>query len=470
LVARLRSQASRPRLDRRVTQAIRRDRLAGSGDRVAVALSGGSDSVALAWLLHDLAPRATWRLAGLIHVHHGLRGADADADEQFCRDLAARLGLPIDVTHADVAARARARRQSLESAARDARYEAFEQAAGRLDATVVMTGHTADDQAETVLLRLLRGTGLRGVSAIRARRGRYRRPLLDIRRVELREDLALRGESFREDASNTDVTIARNRVRRDLMPVLEAVAPGGVRALGRFARLAADDEAFLRRAARTAGEAAVDGVQLNAGAIAALPVPLGRRVVRRALEDAGGVPTFAHVESMLRLARSDKPSGHLDMSGVRADRLGPVLKLSRPGAGPETTTFAHVLPVPGAVAIPETSVTIRASYQKSATRETMTRSGPGLAVLQATSMVPPLTVRSRRAGDRFQPLGAPGSRKVQDLFVDRKVPRAARDRVPVVVDATGRIVWVAGVALAEACRVTAPEAGVVILELREGHQ
>jgi len=126
--------------------------------------------------------------------------------------------------------------------------------------------------------------------------------------------------------------------------------------------------------------------------------------------------------------------------------------------------------VPGAVAIPETSVTIRASYQKSATRETMTRSGPGLAVLQATSMVAPLTVRSRRAGDRFQPLGAPGSRKVQDLFVDRKIPRAARDRVPVVVDATGRIVWVAGVALAEACRVTAPEAGVVILELREGHQ
>src|SRR5580765_1803373 len=151
----------------RVTRTIARWQLLGRNDRVAIAISGGSDSVALAWLLRELTPEFQTGLAGLIHVNHGLRGAAADADESFCRELAGRLNLPIEVRHRDVAAFARARGVSLETAAREVRYACLEQSAVALDATVVATGHTEDDQAETVLLRLLRGAGTRGLSGIR---------------------------------------------------------------------------------------------------------------------------------------------------------------------------------------------------------------------------------------------------------------------------------------------------------------
>ena len=161
-----------------------------TGQRVAVAVSGGSDSVALARLLHEIATAGKISLAGLIHLNHGLRGDESDGDETFCRGLADRIGCPIDAGRIDAAALARARSQSIEAASRAARYEFFEDAARRLGADVVATGHTLDDQAETVLLRLLRGAGSRGLGGVRPRRGRFVRPLLELRRAELRRYLA----------------------------------------------------------------------------------------------------------------------------------------------------------------------------------------------------------------------------------------------------------------------------------------
>src|SRR5262245_21639536 len=189
-------------LSARVRRAIARRGLLADDDRVAVAVSGGSDSVALAWVLRALEPDANWQLVGLIHVNHGLRGEESDADEAFCRALAARIGLPIEVHSPHVRQRAIERKQSIETTARVERYTCFDRAARALGATRVATGHTKDDQAETVLLRLLRGAGGRGVSAIRARRGQYVRPLLDCRRAELQAELESRGERWRDDSSN----------------------------------------------------------------------------------------------------------------------------------------------------------------------------------------------------------------------------------------------------------------------------
>ena len=167
-------------LSARVLRTIRDHALVGRADRVAVALSGGPDSVALVWLLEDLgADGRLDRPVGLVHVNHGLRGAESDRDEAFCRELAERLSLPIEVGRFDVAARARVERRPLEPVARDVRYQFFGDAAARLGATLVATGHTLDDQAETVLLRLLRGAGARGLAGIRIRRGPFIRPLLD---------------------------------------------------------------------------------------------------------------------------------------------------------------------------------------------------------------------------------------------------------------------------------------------------
>jgi tRNA(Ile)-lysidine synthase len=441
-------------------------------DRVAVAVSGGSDSVALAWWLHDRAARGEYAVAGMIHVNHGLRGAASDDDEAFCRALAARLGWPIDVTRVDVAARARARRQSLEVAAREARYEGFEAAADRLGATVVMTGHTADDQAETVLLRILRGAGTRGLSGIRARRGRFVRPFLSRRRADLRRDLEHRGEAWREDLSNADVSVPRNRLRHELMPVIERLSPSAVPALARLASLAADDEAFLEaRAIESTGFVVLsrDGAatELDAAALAGLPAALGRRVVRAVAAALAPSVTLAerHIEAVRTLAAGRGGHGHLDLPGLAVECRKGRLVLRPASAGePGAEEFELALPVPGTVDVPGAGVTV--SAERAGGSGVVVESGRGeVATLQESSVAGPLVVRNRRPGDRYQPIGAPGRRKLQDVFVDRKIPRNERDRVPIVTDREGRILWVPGLGIAEVCRVTAPGAGVVILRV-----
>jgi tRNA(Ile)-lysidine synthase len=478
----------KPALVRRVDRAIRRRNLLANGDRLAVAISGGPDSVALTWALRDLERGASWRLTGLIHVHHGLRGPEADQDEAFCRALAARLGLPIDVTHVDVRSRARGEKRSLEAVARELRYAALEAAAARLGASAVATGHTQDDQAETVLLRLLRGTGSRGVSAIRPRRGILVRPLIDCRRADVLADLAARGEPFREDRSNAELSIPRNRLRHTLMPLLGRDWPGSIAALARFAELAADDDRLMASLAREVAASLVQpggsGVQMDQRGLNETPPALARRIVRDALETSGGTASLKDVEAVRTLARADKPSGRLDLHGVEVVRRGTILRIRpRQTAAVSGAAFEYPLSVPGEVTVPEAAVRIEAAFA-TAGQHFSGAAGPhprrhgasallrssGLAVLQANSLQGPLVVRNRRPGDRFRPFGAPGSRKLQDLLVDRKIPRAERDRVPVVVDAKGHIVWVAGLATAEACRVTAPEAGVVILKMTKDTQ
>jgi tRNA(Ile)-lysidine synthase len=464
-------------LGRRVLETIRHRGLLGDADRVAVALSGGPDSVALAWVLVELQRHAPWRLVGFVHVHHGLRGASADADAAFCRALSVRLGLPIHVARVDVAARARERHVSLEVAGRQARYAAFGAAAAELQATAIATGHTLDDQAETVLLRLVRGTGGRGLSAIRPRRGPYVRPLIDCRRAAVVEYLAGLGEPFREDSSNRDVSIPRNRVRHLLLPVVAEYWPGGIAALARFADLAVEDERCLSELAGRSGAMRIrEGpgpAQLDVVALAGLPAALARRVIRQAIEVAGGTPSFRDIEAIRRLARADKTTGRLDLPSLTAQRHGPVVSVARSerprGTAPQVEG-PRPLAVPGEVRLAETGATIRASLKQGAeAAATHFRSGQ-TAVLQADAVSRPLAVRYRRPGDRLRPLGALGSRKLQDLFVDRKVPRTTRDQVPLVVDAQDRIVWVAGFTIAHECRVTAPAEGVVVLELDKGNQ
>ena len=204
--------------------------------RVTVALSGGPDSVALVHILRELATDGTFDLVGLAHFNHQLRGAAADEDEKFCREFAATLSLPIDVESTDVRVLARRYRTSIESAARQARYAFLERVAVRNRVERVAVGHTRDDQAETFILRLLRGAGTRGLSGIYPRMGSIVRPLLDVGRYELRDYLRDKCIAFRDDESNRDLRILRNRVRHELIPYLERrFSPGVVNVLGREA-------------------------------------------------------------------------------------------------------------------------------------------------------------------------------------------------------------------------------------------
>jgi tRNA(Ile)-lysidine synthase len=308
---------------------------------------------------------------------------------------------------------------------------------------------------------------------------------------------------FCEDSSNLDLAVPRNQVRHRLLPVIEDIAPGGIAALARFAALATADEEYLEQAAMEAGAATTKGgevqiwrtrsppplvkLDLDVETLRRMPPAVGRRVVRHALEMVGARGRFAasHVDGVRRLAAAVRPSGHLDLPGVKVERRGVALTLARSAvppfrgsqvrAGEDGTpesrkpgspepTFEVLLPVPGIIDVPGAEVRLSARTAARATAEEISTGGD-VAVLQASSVTLPLTVRSRLPGDRLRSLGAPGHRKLQDLLVDRKIPRHERDRMPIVVDATGRIVWVGGLAMAEECRVTAPGTGVVVLKV-----
>jgi tRNA(Ile)-lysidine synthase len=439
-----------------------------AGHRVAAAVSGGADSLALALWLHAHTGRAPhyMALAGLIHVNHHLRGDESDRDELFCRALSARLGVPIEVVQAPViVSNGASGARSPEAAARAARYRAFVDAADRLSATRVATAHTADDQAETVLLRLLRGTSSRGLSGVRVQRGRYVRPLLACRRQELRAWLTAAGETWCEDATNADRSFARNRVRHDLLPLIESIAPGAVPALARAASLAQDDEDVLQREAIKLAPAIVleedaGGADLDLGRLRALAPALARRVLRSVLERLAPASAWAadHLEAIRRLAARGEGGGRLNLPGVHVERVSNVVRL-RAGAVAPVERYAYELSVPGVVRVPEAGLEIIAAAVAS-----KDHAGAYSLVVPADTALP-LTVRNRRPGDRVQLSG--GTRKVQDVMVDAKIARSERDRVPLVVAADGQILGLIGVSGASRRAAGSLEAGMVVLRFRK---
>ena len=461
-----------------VRSTVRRYGLLPAGSRVAVALSGGADSVALLYLLREIAEEEDFQVAGVAHLNHLLRGADADADERFCRECASKLDLPIDVERIDVAALAPTLQASIEHAAHVARYEFYERAATRLNATHVAVAHTKDDQAETFLLRLLRGAGPRGLGGMHPRAGVVVRPLIETSRAAVRAFVAEGRLEFREDASNHDLTIPRNRIRHELLPLVErSYAPGIVDALDRAAAIAREDAEYLDGAAGDAAARLISrtraGVEVDADALLREPPAMARRVIRLAQRAVAGAHFvgFDAVEAVLRFVVS-KSTGQLDLPGHRVNRRGNrlVLTTSRGREKPlPAADFSYPLDIPGWVKVPEAACTISADMNTvpfgRVAKEVWRLTGRGdEAVLEAGRLAGPLLVRNRRPGDRFRPLGLEGRKKLQDLFVDAKTDRAEREITPVIVDRTGQIVWVAGHGLAEAFRVTETTRDVVILK------
>jgi tRNA(Ile)-lysidine synthase len=452
-----------------VWRAIRRHDLLPEGTRVVVAVSGGADSVALLYLLLELAPRGSFSVVGLAHVNHQLRGADADRDEAFCRALGDRLGLAVYVERADVRGLAAAEDRSLEDAARQVRYAALDRARTALGADRIAVAHTLDDQAETVLLKLLRGAGPRGISAISARNGAVVRPLLCVGRAQVRSWLADKQIGHVEDATNSDLARPRNVVRLEVLPRLEERFGRGVPAtLARAAEVAGADEELLAHLTHLSVERVVrrEGTRLcvDRASLGREPLALARRVVLEALRRAGTrQPGFDHVEAVLALCTAG--DGGFDLpGGVRAERIGPDVVLSSRASddADAPVAFRYALPVPGHVWVAESGAGIsaeRAQAFPAATADTP------LAIVPAARALGGFQVRSWRPGDALRPLGLGGRKKLQDLFVDRHVGRLERHRIPLVVDADDRVVWVPGHALDEAYRVTPGADGVVVLRL-----
>jgi tRNA(Ile)-lysidine synthase len=470
----------------RIRRTNQQQALWSPGCRILAAVSGGSDSVAMLLLLRELEADGALTVAGVAHLHHQLRGAEADEDERFCAALAAAIGVPFIAERADVPALAKAQRRSIEDAARAARYAFFERASQACSADVVATAHTRDDQAETFLLRLLRGAGTRGLAGIRPRTGRVIRPLLEVDRAALRAYLAGRGQSFREDASNADVSVPRNRVRHELLPLLRSrFSPRITDVLARESALARHDEEFLHEEAIKLARRLVltnETVTIDAAGLAGAPRALASRVALEALGHlAGGRSiSFDHVEWVLALAADS--AGAVSLPGQEALRVGDriVLRRSARNCTPHTAgighrtpgigfrnAFAFSLSIPGEVHLAPQGISVAAQHlAASAVRPSQWMARGAEVGVASDAVTLPLAVRSRRPGDRFRPLGAPGKRKLQDFFVDRKVPRNVRDTVPLVVDGRDRIVWVVGESVADEFRVTDASQGVILLAVR----
>lgn len=461
-------------LRERVVRAIDRDALVPPGGRLLVALSGGADSMALVAILVDAATDEGFAVAGLVHVNHQLRGAAADADERFCREVAQALAVPITVERAAVAALARADGVSIEDAGHRARYAIFDRVVIAQGADAIATGHTRDDLAETVLLRLVRGAGPGGLAGVRPRAGRVVRPLLDVSRQELRDYLTARDLSFREDETNRDVRMARNRVRHRLLPFLaEEFSPAIVDVLARDAAIARADAEWLDAVANDAAASIVtyqEGcVRVDAEGLHAQPIALARRIAKVALERASGRGVgFAHVERLLGLAAtSSTPVPEADFPRCRVERQGTHLVLLRPPARRRSAPargFEYHLNVPGEIAIVEAGLAVSAERAPPPAR--LRARGHTVAVADA-AVTSPLTVRNWRPGDAFRPLGLGGRKKLQDFFVDRKIAQAERGSIPIVADARRRIVWVVGQAVSEDFRVTDSTAGVLVLKAKK---
>jgi tRNA(Ile)-lysidine synthase len=429
------------------------------GMRLAVGLSGGADSVAL---LRALAERSTE--LGLVlhaaHHHHGLRGAEADGDRDFCRDLTARLGVSFHETRVDTAASARPDpaggkpAETIEEAARRLRYQWFRSLLREIPLDAVATAHTLDDQAETVLAKFLRGAWTEGLSGIhpivRFPEGQILRPLLATPRGGIEAYLLAVGQPWREDSSNRHLSFTRNRIRHELLPILEDWNPHLRQHLAQMADLAREEEAWWGaeiariaapmilpgRPVRGGGRAAGEALAIEAARLAELPISLQRRVLRYAAGRLGSALDFEATEALRMLALSGRAGQKCELSGLLGERTHRELRLT-PGQAAPASDIApeHVMAVPGEMEAPELRLHVRIAQSAPAPART--------AVL-----------RPWKPGDRVRLRHSGSPRKVKEVLERMHITGTARTNWPVL-ELEGRIVWMQGVQLE-------PEPGIEI--------
>lgn len=510
-------------LEQRVLEAIRHSRMLSPGDRVAVAVSGGADSVALLRLLQGI--HADLGVTLLVaHFNHCLRGAESDADAEFVAALAKAGGLELVSTREGVAAEAALHHWNVEDAARRLRYAFFAHIVEQGRAARVAVAHTADDQAETVLARIFRGTGLTGLSAIHPVVGPIVRPLLDSRRADLRVYLTSRGDTWREDSSNRDLRRQRARIREKLLPLIEReFAPSIVDRLTDLARLAREEETFwsalvddcFRATVRSAPDDATPASSISVEALLH-PLPavasfkagsaqpctraLTERLIRRLYQELRGDRrqlTSRHVDQVIHLAAESSSGRRIELPAAitvarnfgslvfsaappaDSPALRPTDRLARryphkfqseTAASKKTYSYTVDLDLPSSGSAASVSVTelgcrfrLKVIDWPMTTRETESCG----EALDADLLRAPLILRNWRPGDSYRPRGRRQPRKLKQMFLAARIPSRARSTWPVL-ESGGRVVWARGMPPAHEVSVTRnTRAGVVIEERAE---
>ena len=436
-------------LAERLLKAIRKQELIKAGDRVGVAVSGGADSVALLLLLVELRAELGIVLS-VVHVNHKLRGQESDEDERFVAAVAQQHGLEL-LTHTAPLAQTDS---GIEAAARKLRYDIFRQLAREGRIAKIATAHTLDDQAETVLMRMLRGAGIRGLAGIHPRivfedkRGEVVRPLLGFRRADIEAFLREREQPWREDSSNLDLTFLRNRVRQRLLPLLKedfgAVAVQNLADLAEIARAEEEHWESGHPEIRAFGHAhgSDEDRSLALSSLAMLPIAAQRRMIRGWLEAnaADASVSFRLIEEVRDLASG--PAGKkLELSGGHVvRRTQRDLCLERASDQEESSDYEYRLPVPGQVDVPELGVRLEAAVVERESVPKDERAG----VLDPARLPKELVVRNWRPGDRFWPAHTKDAKKVKELLNDRHIAGAAQGSWPVALAEGCGLVWMRG--------------------------
>lgn len=438
------------------------------GDRLLIGVSGGPDSMALLHILARLAPLLGVDLA-VAHVDHGLRPEATEDEERLVREAAVGLGLDCAVGHLAVTDHAKAQGQSIEEAARDLRYQFFDATAKGHGANKVVVAHTADDQAEEILLRLIRGAGVKGLSGMSLLRdGRVARPLLTTEKADLLSYLRQRNIRFAIDASNADRHYLRNRVRLDLLPFLAKFNPNIRQALRQTATILRDEDALLddlvateyALLVRQEATATGPGIALPCAPFTQRPIAIRRRLLEKMLISLGGKPGFKQIGSLIALAAAEG-NGQLHLpDGLRAVKASGEMRLFYPcgqaarrgNLAGEPLAFTLSVPVPGRYLLP--------AIGKEITLEVMTTT-PTLAEMRRDTaeffdldcLNFPLTIRNRHPGDRFHPMNGRGGKKVADFLSDLKMPPGQRAQVPILLSAN-QVIALLGVRIDHGVRLT----------------
>ncbi|MBO9597341.1 MAG: tRNA lysidine(34) synthetase TilS [Cohnella sp.] len=448
----------------RVMEEARKEGWWKQGIAVLAAVSGGPDSMALLHLLRTMSEHTPFRII-VAHANHQFRGAESDAEEQLVRSVAGRWELPFESAALNVPAFIEETGMNAQSAARERRYLFLREVAREYRCTHLLLGHHADDQAETVLMRVIRGTGPGGLSGIPYRRREEEmeliRPLLRITKGELLAYCKRNEVPFAVDSSNADRHYFRNAIRLDVIPMLEAYNPGLKTSLVRLAELAAADDAYLetetRKALELCATAGSEGFQVRLRPFRALHVALQRRLVKLILSCSAALERqmeYRLVEDVVsNMALEHASAARLELGGgwelVREyDEvyIGPIRPVHT-AYGYPVEAHTH------GVVIEETGERFAIERLQGAVNAASSRSLQ--AFFDADELRYPLLFRSRRPGDVIEPYGLNGSKKVQDMFVDAKVPRHRRDSFPLLVDGDGRVLWIPGMRRSRHALITA---------------
>ena len=449
----------------KVTDFILEQRMISTGDKVIVGLSGGADSVALLHILKELRDCFDLELYAA-HVNHGLRGQDANEDAAFAEDLCRNWGIPFFLKNADIPQMSRKMHMTEEEAGRKVRYDFFHEVMHKVKGNKIATAHHKNDQAETILHNIIRGTGTQGLSGIKPIRDGYIiRPLLIVSRQEIKDYIRHHSLAYREDATNADSTYTRNRIRNCLIPILARdFNPDIVERLFTMGNIIREDDEFISCCCKKVYEelckAEAGQITVQLDKFNALNTAIKKRLVRMAVSDLKGDLDgigHNHVNAVVSLAdrartgtKTVLPASRNDCSAVEAEVSYDKLIFRKNNNDQTAIFFDKPLPIPGQVHVEELGLTVTAEKWD---RKKGLHFSSQCIYIDEDAVKGSLRLRQRINGDRFRPLGMNGSKKLKDYFIDLKVPRGERDKVPLLVDEKN-IIWVVGFQISQDYRIT----------------